>query len=666
MALRPVTSPDFDLDLGPEVEAAMAEHRAAVEAIATGPWPPSFEDTIAALVRAGRRVHRAEQLFDDAATARSTPAIQALEAELRPRLAAHRDAVALDPRLLRRIADLAARADELGLGEEERCVLERYHRDLVRAGATLGAGDQERLRAINERLSALEAEFRRRLLEETRALAVHVPEVDALDGLPAAMVDEARRAALARGEDGYLLTHALNSAHPALQHLRDRGLRERLWRAAIARGRRGGENDNRPVVAEIAALRAERAGLLGYRSHAEYAIADETVGGVDAVERLLTEVGTAAEPVARAESERHAAALHADGHDGPLEPWDWPYYAARDRRERYALDEARLREHFVLERVFHDGLFDVAGRLFGLRFEALDDAPRPHPDMWVWAVRDEDGSDRGRLYVDPFSREGKGGGAWMGAYAEPSPLTDEPAMVLIQLNATRPADGAPVLLTPLDVRILFHEFGHALQMLLSDVTYPRIAGINVAVDVVEFASRLVESMAIRPEVLARYARHHATGEPLSDADVEALNASVRDEAAANSVRAVAGDWLDQAWHGLAPGATVDDADAFEAAVVERHGPHVPGLALHYRSTFFDHIFVGQYGGTQYGYLWSAVLEAIAAEWLDEQGGITPAAGRRLREELLSRGRVVDPIAAFRAITGREPSVEPMLRRRGFV
>jgi peptidyl-dipeptidase Dcp len=279
-------------------------------------------------------------------------------------------------------------------------------------------------------------------------------------------------------------------------------------------------------------------------------------------------------------------------------------------------------------------------------------------------VRDGDGSDRGRLYVDPFAHDGKGGGAWMGAYAEPSPLTGEAAMVLIQLNATRPGDGRPALLTPLDVRILFHEFGHALQMLLSDVTYPRVAGINVAVDVVEFASRFFESMAIRPDVLARYARHYETGEPLSDADVAALAAAVRDEAPTHTVRGIAGDWLDQAWHGLAPGETVDDVDAFEAAVAERDGPHVPGLALNYRSTYFVHIFTGHYGGTHYGYLWSTVLEAAAAEWLDEQGGLTLAAGRRLRDELLSRGRVVDPIAAFRAITGRAPCVEPLLRRRG--
>ena len=664
--MRPATAPDFDVDLGPELDAAMAEHRAAVEAIATGPWPPSFEDTIAALERAGRRLHRAEELLDDAATARSTPAIQALEADVLPRLAAHRDAIVLDPRVFARIDDLAGRAGALGLGEEERCVLERYHRDLVRAGATLAAADQERLRAINARLSALEAEFRRRLLAEMRDLAVHVDAAARLDGLPAAMIDAARRAALERDpqDDGHLLTLSLASAQPALLHVHDRALRERLWRAATSVGRRGGENDNRPVVAELVALRAERAGLLGFGSWAEYAIADETIGGVDAVERLLTEVAGPAERVTRAESERHSAALHADGHDGPLEPWDWPYYAHRERRERHALDEARLREHFALEAVFHDGLFDLAGRLFGLTFEALDDAPRPHPEMWVFAVRGEDGEDRGRLYVDPFARDGKSGGAWMGGYAEPSPLTGEPAMVIIQLNAPPPGGGEPALLTPLDVRILFHEFGHALQMLLSDVTYPRIAGINVAVDVVEFASRLVEGFAIRPEVLARYARHHETGAPLSEEDVAALNASYRAEAPTFTVRGIAGDWLDQAWHGLAPGESVGDVDAFEAAALERRGPHVTGLEFNYRSTYFTHIFTGHYGGTQYGYLWAAVLEAAAEEWLDEQGGLTLEAGRRLREELLSRGRVVDPIAALRAITGREPSVGPLLRRRG--
>ena len=283
-------------------------------------------------------------------------------------------------------------------------------------------------------------------------------------------------------------------------------------------------------------------------------------------------------------------------------------------------------------------------------------------------MQDANGGDRGELYIDAFAREGKAGGAWMDCYAEPAPLIGLLPRVVIVLNATRPADGAPALLTPLDVRILFHEFGHALHMLLSDVAFPRIAGLNVLHDIVEFPSRLHESLAMRPDVLARYARHHENGAPLADADVVALSASDRDSAPFTSTQAAAASLLDQAWHGLAPGATVaaDEVGAFEDAVLERHGLALRGVGYRYRSTFFPHIFAGDYAGTHYAYLWSAMLEAIALQWLDEQGGVTRPAGRRLRDELLSRGAVVDPLEALRAITGRPPSVEPMLERRGLL
>jgi peptidyl-dipeptidase Dcp len=658
--------PDFGIDLGPELEAAMAEHRAEVETIAAGPWPPTFADTIEALERAGGRLYLAERLLIDRTYSWSTPAVRELEAEMAPRLAAHHDAVGLDPRIFARLADLVARRDELGLDAEQACVLDRYHRDVVRSGATLPPGDQARLRQINERLSTLTAQFRRNLLEETAALAVRIATAGELDGLPPSMMDAAARAAEAAGHDGFLLKLSLPAAQPQLDHLHGRALRERLWRASVARGRRGGEHDNRAAVTEIAALRAERAGLHGFGSHAEYMIADETIGSVAAAIDLLTEVGAVASAAARAEAERHTVALHADGHDGPLEPWDWPYYAARERRARHAVDEAGLQQYLVLDRVIEDGLFAVAGALYGLTFEPRSDLPAPGPDVSVWGVTDGDGADRGLLYVDPFARDGKQGGAWMDAYAEPAPLLGRRPLVFLTLNAERPADGAPALLTPLDVRILFHEFGHVLHMLLSDVTFPRVAGINVASDVVEFPSKFHESLAWRPDVVGRYARHHVTGEPIAGADVAALDAFIRDGAPYISTQGAANSLLDQAWHGLAPGETVapDAVDAFETAVLERHGLVVPGVGFHYHSTFFTHVFDGHYPGTHYSYLWSAALEAIALQWLDEQGGLTRANGQRLREAFLSRGAVVDPIAAVEDLTGRRPSVGPLLERRG--
>lgn len=659
---------DFGVDLGPELEAAMAEHRAEVGVIAAGPWPPTFEDTIEALERAGERLHRADRLLADRAWAWSTPAVRALEAEMLPRLAAHRDAVELHPRIFARIADLVARIDELGLDAEQACVLERYHRDAVRAGATLRSDRQARLRQINERLASLTARFRANLGAETAALAVRVSTAGELRGLPSTMLEAAARAA---GGDGYLLKLALPAAQPAHDHLHDRGLRERLWRAAVARGRRGGEHDNRATVTEITALRAERAGLLGFGSHAEYRLADQTAGSVAAVVDLLRAVGAAAAAAARIEAERHTAALRDDGHAGPLEPWDWPYYAARERRTRHAADDARLQQYFELDRVIADGLFGIARTLYGLRFEPRPDLPRPGPDVSAWQVLDDDGTDRGLLYIDPFARDGKSGGAWMDAYAEPAPLLGRRPIVSLTLNVTPPGAPtagreAPALLTPLDVRMAFHEFGHGLHMLLSDVRYPRVAGINVAHDVVEFPSKIHESLAFRPEVLARYARHHLTGAPVPAPDVAALNAFIREAGPYISTQGAVHSLLDQAWHGLAPGDSVapEAVDEFEREVVQRHGLEVRAVGLGYHSTFFTHIFDGQYDATNYAYLWSALLEAVTLDWFDEQGGLTRHNGQRLREAILSRGAVVDPVAAVRALTGRDPSVEPLLERRG--
>ncbi len=666
--MAPVRAPDFDVDLGPELEAGMVEHRAEVEAVAAGPWPPTFADTIEALERAGQRLHLAERLLVDRSYGWSTPEIRALEAQMLPRLAAHRDAVGLHPRIFGRITDLVARREDLDLDVEQACVLDRYHRDVVRAGATLGPDQQTRLRQINERLSALTARYRSNLHEETAALAVRVSSAEELSGLPAPMVEAAARAA---DGDGYLLKLSLPAAQPALDHLHDRSLRERLWRAAVARGRRGGEHDNRATVSEITALRAERAGLLGFGSHAEYMLAEQTAGSVAAVVELLRAVGAAATAAARLEAQRHTAALRADGAAGPLEPWDWPYYAARERRVRHAADDTRLQQYFALDRVITDGLFGVAETLYGLQFKHRPDLPGPGPDVSAWQVLDDDGTDRGLLYIDPFARDGKSGGAWMDSYAEPAPLLGRLPMVYLTMNVTPPGaskagKNAPALMTPLDVRIAFHEFGHGLHMLLSDVRYPRIAGLNVAHDVVEFPSKVHESLAFRPEVLARYARHHLTGAPVPAADVAALNAFVRESAPYISTQGAAHSLLDQAWHGLAPGESVapEAVDEFEREVVQRHGLEVRAVGLGYHSTFSSHIFDGHYDGTHYAYLWSALLEAVTLQWLDEQGGLTRQNGQQLREAFLSRGAAVDPIAAVRMLTGREPSIGPLLERRG--
>jgi peptidyl-dipeptidase Dcp len=677
---RPFAFPPFDEirfdHLQPALAAGMAEQREEVEAIVAAPWPPAFADTVEALERSGRLLDRATRVFFHLAGGHSTPALRALEQEMMPRLAAHRDAIALDPRLYARIADLVARRQELGLEGEEARVLDRHHRDLVRSGAELDAAGQARLRELNERLSTLTTAFRARLLEDTEASAVHVTDRAALDGLPEPMIAAARQAAADAGLEGYRIALVLPTRQPALEFLHDRALRERIHRASVNRGRersgdegeaRGsyGERDTRALATEIAALRAERAGLLGFASHAAYVVDDATAPSVEAVMAMLESLAAPAAATARAEADELAALLHADGADGPLAPWDWAYYAARLKQERFGVDPQALEPYFALDGVLLDGVFRAASELYGLRFRERFDLPLPHPDARVWDVSDERGP-VGLFLLDAFAREGKRGGAWMSSFADQSHLLGQRPVVTNTLNVSKPPGRAPALLSPDEVRTLFHEFGHALHALLSDVRFPRLSGTEVPADFVEFPSQLNEMWAWEPETLAHYARHVETGEPLPEAEREALLASQRYGSGYDTVEVLGAMLLDQAWHALAPGETVADADAFERAALERHGLALPEVPPRYGTSYFQHVFGSDYAGAYYSYLWAEVLDANVAAWFREQGGLLRSSGEAFRRAVLSRGFTVDPMEAYRELTGRVPSVEPLLERLGLV
>ncbi len=667
----PFELPDFERirfeHLEPAIDAGMDAQRAEVGAVAAGAWPPTFKDTIELLERSGQTLDRALRVFANLSGTQSTPELRALEAEIAPRLAAHRDAIVLDEQLFARLDSLMQRRDELGLGPEQHRLLERYHLDFVRAGATLDSAAKDRLRALNERLSGLNTEFRSRLLEDTADLAVFVENAAELDGLPESAVSAAAAAARDRGHDGgHLLQIVLPTRQPALEHLRDRALRERIHRASIARGSRGNEHDTRATLTEIAALRAERAQLLGYPTHAAYVLADKMAGSVDAVLEMLGSMVPAAVARTRAEAEELEAAMHADGVDGPLEAWDWAYYAARVRRERFALDTDRLRAYFALDRVLADGVFRAAAELYGIELIVREDLAPPHPDIRIWEVRDAEGEPVGLFLGDFFAREGKRGGAWMSAFVSQSRLLGQLPVIANTLNVPKPAAGDPALLTPEEVRTLFHEFGHALHGLFSDVVYPRLSGTNVPSDFVEFPSQVNEMWAWEPEALSHYARHHQTGEPLPEADMRALLDAQAFGMGYATTEILAAMLLDQAWHALTPADEVAAADveAFESAALERHGVALPMVPPRYRSPYFNHVFGGGYSAAYYSYMWAEVLDADAADWFREHGGLRRESGDALRREVLSRGYTVDPMTAYRAFRGRDPSVQPLLERRG--
>jgi peptidyl-dipeptidase Dcp len=650
----------------PAFEQGMAEQRAEVAAINADDAEPTFENTVEALERSGALLGRVASVFFNLTSSDSTETLRELETELAPQLAAHRDAIYLDRALFQRVATLYARREALGSDPEQTRLLERYHTDFVRAGAALDADAQSRLRELNAELSTLTTTFSNRLLAEMNDLAVHVEDRSALAGLSEDAIAAAREAARSRDLDGYLISIVLPTGQPALASLSDRAMRERLFRASVGRGLRGNDHDTRDLLTRMATVRAERAALLGYSDHASYVVEDQTAGSVDAVSQMLGRLAPAAVENARAEAEELERALKADGVEGPLQPWDWAFYAERVRQQRFDIDAAALRPYFELERVLRDGVFFAAEQLYGVTFTERDDLPTYHPDVRVFEVFDADGAALGLFLADWYARDSKQGGAWMSNFVDQSGLLDLPPVVTVNLNVPRPPAGEPTLMTIDEVRTAFHEFGHALHGLFSDVTYPRFSGTTVPRDFVEFPSQVNEMWAWWPEVLANYAVHHVTGERLAPEVVQRLEAARSYGEGFATTEYLAAALLDQEWHRLTPGATVpaEEAEAFEQAALERHGLALAAVPPRYRSAYFAHIFAGGYSAGYYSYIWSEVLDADTVEWFKENGGLRRENGDTFRRLLLSRGGAVDPMEAFEAVRGRPPRVEPLLARRG--
>lgn len=669
----PYALPPFDLireeHFLPAFNAGMAEQLAEIEAIASCPEAPSLDNTVVALERSGRLLDRVRAAFWNLVLADSTEGLRSIEATVAPRLAAHTDAIHLHGGLFDRVAELYAGRAGLALTSEQHRLLERYRTDFVRAGASLSEAEQARLRQLNEELASLSADFSARLLAETSACAVLVESVDQLAGLSADAVSSAREAARSRGhESGFVLPLVLPTIHPAMSSLRDRRLREAIFRAATSRGLRGGEHDTRATLTRIVGLRAERAELLGYADHAAYVAEDETAGSTAAVSALLQAMVGPAVANARAEQAELQAAFEADGGTGDLQPWDWAYYAERVKSDRFEIESAALRPYFELERVLVDGIFYAAEQLYGLSFSERHDLPSYHPDVRVFEVTDADGAALGLFLGDFHARESKRGGAWMNTLVDQNHLHSSAPVVVNNLNIPRPADGEPTLLTADEVRTAFHEFGHALHGLLSDVTYPRLSGTSVPRDFVEYPSQVNEMWAWWPSVLANYAVHHETGQALPAELADRLLASRSHGQGFATTEYLAAAVLDQEWHRHSPEdppIAAEDVEAFEAAALTRHGLQLASVLPRYRSAYFSHIFAGgRYSAAYYCYIWSEVLDADTVEWFHERGGLLRENGDAFRAGLLARGGSVDPMRAFEAVLGRSPRIEPLLERRG--
>ena len=733
----PYGLPDFgaigDEHVIPAFRTAFVDHDAEIAAIVDNPEAPTFANTLEALEKSGRLLDRVAGYFFNIAGTDATEERLAIEAAIAPELAAHMDGVRLNEGLWARIKKVAELYDESAsassggagpdardadggesaasevpeLDDEARRLLDKVVRDFRRAGADLDDAGKTRLKEINARLSELSTAFGENLLADTNDRAVVVTDEADLAGLSDAAKDNlARYARKAGRSDGWLIPLDLPSVQAILTDLESPDTRARVYAASIARGT-GAGHDNRPVLLEEVRLRAEKARLLGYDTHADYVISDETAGNVAAAKKLITDLAPAAVANAEGEYKRVAdlaaeetvgAGAGIDGADdaesvegaGDVGAPDWPYWAERRRAEEFAVDGEKLKAYFQLDRVVRDGVFHAAKKLYGIDVVPREDLAGYAPGVTVWEVRDggadggavagtEAGADTGGgvgaesrdsgiglLLTDFFSRPTKRGGAWMSSFVDQSHLLGTKPVVVNVLNIAEPAEGEPALLTLDEVTTLFHEFGHALHGLLSDVRYPRFSGTNVPRDFVEFPSQINENWALEPSILANYAFHVDTGEPIPDELVEAVKRARTAGEGFATAEYLAASALDLAWHSLSPeeAAAVTDVGEFEQKALEEYGLDVANLAPRYRSTYFNHIFAGGYSAGYYSYLWAEALDADGYGWFTDNGGATRTAGDHFRATILSRGGAIDFTEAYRTFRGRDKDIRPLLERRG--
>ena len=650
----------------PAFEEGMAQQLKEVDAIANNPAAPSFENTIVALDRSGQLLNRVDAIFSNLVGANTNPELQAIDSAMSPRLAAHSDAILLNRALFARVQALYDVRKDLGLNRESLWLLERYHRDFIRAGAKLSETNKTKLKALNADIASLQTKFAQNVQNEKNAGTLILSSKDELAGFSDAEIASASAKAAKDHPGQYALPLLNTTGQPALASLSNRAVRQRLMDASLARNSHGGLYDNRELVARLVRARADRAVLLGYATHADYQLEEQTAKSVKVVNHLLADLA----PPAVANARREAAAMQAivDREKGGFQigAADWAYYTEKVRAAQYAFDESQLRPYFEMNHVLLDGVFFAAHQLYGLTFKERHDLPVYQPDVRVFEVFDADGSPLALVLIDWYARPSKRGGAWMNQYVGQSSLLGLKPVVANHLNIPKPADGQPTLLTADEVKTAFHEFGHALHGMFSKVTYPRFSGTRVPRDFVEFPSQANEMWRFWPEVVQHYAKHYQTGEPMPPALLAKLMTTQKFNQGYESTEQIAATLLDQAWYQLKPAdvPTADGVVDFEAAALKKVGMDFTPVPPRYRSTYFSHVFAGGYSAGYYSYLWSEVLAADTTEWFTVHGGLTRANGDRFRSTVLSRGGSQDAMSLFIDFTGGEPQVEPLLKKRG--
>jgi len=651
----------------PALEEVMKQQAADIAAITAQTAKPTFANTIEALERSGDLLRRVSTVFGNLNGANTSDALQKIAQTMAPRLSKHGDDISLNPALFARVKSVYEQRKSLKLTPEQQQLLEKTYKSFVRSGAALKGEQQDRLRQINADLALLTLKFGQNILAENNAYTLVVDKQEDLSGLPASLVAQAAEEAKKRKLDGkWVFTLHNPSIMPFLQYADNRALREQLFKAYLERCNHNDARDNKQNLAQIVALRAERAGLLGYPSHAAYVLEESMAKTPEKVSELLTQLWTAAQSVTRQEADELQALMNREGKGEKLESWDWRYYAEKLRKEKYALDEEELRPYFALENV-RDGIFMLTNRLYGLKFEPLKNVPVYHEEVTAWEVKEADGRHIGVMYMDFHPRPSKRGGAWMTSYRPQQGAGGQKIspVVSIVCNFSRPTPGQPALLNLDEVNTFFHEFGHALHGLLSNVNYRSLSGTAVPRDFVELPSQIMENWSVEPEMLKLYAKHYKTGEVIPDALVKKIKKSSLFNQGFATTEYLAASLLDMAYHTLKPGETPKDVMAFENSAMNKIGL-IGQIPPRYRSPYFQHIFAGGYSAGYYSYIWSAVLDADAFEVFKQKGLFDQKSAQSFRKNVLERGGTEEPMLLYKKFRGAEPDIKPLLKRRGLM
>jgi peptidyl-dipeptidase Dcp len=664
----PFQAPPFDKikdsDYQPAIEAGMAQQKQEVEAIANNPDPPTFQNTFVAMERSGELLHRASEAFFSVSAANTNPDLQKVRSAIAPQLAAHADAIHLNPKLFQRVQTIYGQRNSLKLDPESLRLVEVTYDQFVHAGANLSDANKEQLKKLNEEIASLSTEFSNKLLAATKAGAFVTPDKSALAGLSDAEIAAASEAAKGRKVEGYVIPLQNTTQQPDLVSLTNRTTRQTMFEDSWNRAEKGDANDTREIIAKIAQLRAQKAKLLGYSTFAAWKLEDQMAKTPEGALNFMAQLVPGATSKAASEAKDIQDVIDAQKGGFKVQPWDWEFYAEQVRKAKYDIDESQVKPYFELNNVLQNGVFYAANQLYGITFKERHDIPVYADGVRVFEVFDADGGSMALFYCDYFKRDNKNGGAWMNSLVEQSKLLGTKPVVTNVANFAPPAPGQPALLTTSDLRTMFHEFGHALHGMFANSEYPSLSGTNTARDFVEFPSQFNEHWAVYPSIFQHYAKHYKTGAPMPAELLAKIEKSETFNKGYDTTELLAAAELDMQWHSLPADAPAQNPDRFETEALQKTNLLISYVPPRYRSSYFSHIWGSGYSAGYYAYLWTQMLDDDAYQWFVEHGGLTRANGDRFRQMVLSRGNTEDLAKMYQAWRGKAPSIEPMLKYHG--